>query len=181
MYIEYQRRDLSMSSALLILLARAVHILGGVSWAGSVFMMTSVILPLAAQQGNEGFGQWVRTIARKVGPASGIAALLTIVSGIYLMAVLHQGDRSVGGIVLISGATAALLSFVSGFFVGRPTGLKLAQLSEQQGKSGAPSAEIAQQVLALRARAAASARITAGLLGLAVLAMAVFRYAAAIG
>ena len=46
-----------MSSALLILLARAVHILGGVFWAGSVFVMASVILPLAAKQGNEGFGQ----------------------------------------------------------------------------------------------------------------------------
>jgi len=170
-----------MSSALLILLARAVHILGGVSWAGAVFTMTSAILPLAAQKGNEGFGQWVRVIARKVGPASGIAALLTIVSGIYLMAALHKDDRSIGGMVLISGAVAALLSFASGFFVGRPAGLKLAQLSEQQGKSGAPSEEIAREVAALRAKAAASARITAALIGLAVLAMATFRYAAAIG
>jgi uncharacterized membrane protein len=148
MYIEYQRRDLSMSSALLILLARAVHILGGVTWAGSVFVMTSAILPFAARQGNEGFGQWVRPIGRKVGPAAGIAAILTILSGIYMMAVLHPQDRSVGGIVLISGATAALLSFVSGFFT--------------RGS-------------------AVGARITAALLGLAVLAMAVFRYAAAIG
>ena len=67
-----------MSSALLILLARAVHILGGVFWAGSVFVMASVILPLAAKQGNEGFGQWVRPIGRKVGPAAGIASLVTI-------------------------------------------------------------------------------------------------------
>jgi uncharacterized membrane protein len=181
MYIEYQRRTPIMSSTLLILLARAIHILGGVSWAGSVFMMSSVILPLAAQPGNEGFGQWIRVIARKVGPASGIAALFTILSGIYLMAVLHAGDKSVGGVVLISGAVAALLSFASGIFVGRPAGLKLAQLSEQQGKSGAPSAEVARQIAALRARATAATRVTAALLGLAVLAMAVFRYAAAIG
>ena len=137
-----------MSSALLILLARAVHILGGVFWAGSVFVMASVILPLAAKQGNEGFGQWVRPIGRKVGPAAGIASLLTIISGIYMMAVLHPHDRSIGGIVLISGAAAALLSFVSGFFT--------------RGS-------------------AVGARVTAALLGLAVLAMAVFRYAAAIG
>ena len=99
-----------MSSALLILLARAVHILGGVAWAGSVFMMTSTILPLATRHGNEGFGQWLQPIGRKVGPAAGIAAVLTIVSGIYMMAVLHPHDRSVGGIVLISGAVAALLA-----------------------------------------------------------------------
>jgi len=137
-----------MSSALLILLARAVHILGGVSWAGAVFMMTSTILPLAAKPGNEGFGQWVQPIGRKVGPAAGIAAILTILSGIYMMAVLHPNDRSIGGIVLISGATAAVLSFLSGFFT--------------RGS-------------------AVGARVTAALLGLAVLAMAVFRYAAAIG
>ena len=170
-----------MSSALWILLARAVHILGGVSWAGSVFMMTSVILPIAASHGNEGFGQWMAMIGRKVGPASGIAAVFTIASGIYLMAVLHPDDRSVGGLVLMSGAAAALLSFLVGFFIGRPTGLKLAQLSEQQGKSAASSAEVAQQLAGLRARSAVSARVTAALLGLAVLAMAVFRYAAAIG
>lgn len=138
-----------MSSALLILLARAVHILGGVAWAGSVFMMTSTILPLATRHGNEGFGQWLQPIGRKVGPAAGIAAVLTILSGIYMMAVLHPHDRSVGGIVLISGAVAALLSFVSGFF--------------------------------LRGHSVAGARVTAALLGLAVLAMATFRYAAAIG
>ena len=137
-----------MSSALLILLARAVHILGGVFWAGSVFVMTSVILPLAARQGNEGFGQWIQPLGRKVGPAAGIASLLTIISGIYMMAVLHPHDRSVGGIVLIAGAIAELLSFVSGFFA--------------RGS-------------------AVGARVAAALLGLAVLAMAVFRYAAAIG
>jgi uncharacterized membrane protein len=180
MYIEYQRRIPVMSSALLILLARAVHILGGVAWAGSMFMMTSVILPIAARHGSEGFGQWMGMIGRKVGPSSGIAALLTIVSGIYLMAVLHQGDRSIGGLLLISGAVAGLLSFGVGFFIGRPAGLKLAELNEQQGKS-APSAEVAQQLAGLRARSAISARVTAALLGLAVLAMAVFRYAAAIG
>jgi uncharacterized membrane protein len=170
-----------MTSALLILLARAVHIGGGVAWAGSVFMMTSVILPLAAKHGTAGFGRWVGMIGRRVGPASGIAALLTILSGIYLMGVLHPGDRSVGGLVLISGAAAGVLSFAVGFFIGRPAGLKLAQLSEQQGESGAPSAEAAQRLAALRARSAISARVTAALLGLAVLAMAVFRYASAIG
>jgi hypothetical protein len=149
LYIEYQRRIPIMSNALLILLARAVHIVGGVVWAGSVFVMASAILPLAARQGNEGFGQWVQPIGRKVGPVAGIGAMLTIISGIYMMAVLHPHDRSVGGIVLIAGASAALLSFLPGFFFPRGS--------------------------------AVGARITAALLGIAVLAMATFRYAAAIG
>src|ERR1044072_6929538 len=94
MYIQYQWRIPIMSSPLLILLARAGHILGGVSWAGAIFMMSSTILPLAAKPGNEGFGQWVQPIGRKVGPAAGIAAILTILSGIYMIAVLAPSDRA---------------------------------------------------------------------------------------
>lgn len=165
-----------MTDAILILLARTVHILGGILWAGAVFMMTAVVFPIITKHGTEGAGRWMGMIGRKVGPASGIAALLTIVSGIYLMAVLHPHDTSLNGIVLMTGAVAALLSFVVGFFIGRPAGLKLSALSEQQAKSGAPSAELAEQVAALSRRSAVSAKFTAALLGLAVLAMALFRY-----
>lgn len=165
-----------MADAILILLARTVHILGGILWAGAVFMMTAVVFPIVAKHGTEGAGRWMGMIGRKVAPASGIAALLTIVSGIYLMAVLHPHDRSVNGIVLMTGAVAALLSFAVGFFIGRPAGLKLSELSEQQAKSATPSAELAEQVAALRRRSAVSAKFTAALLGLAVLAMALFRY-----
>jgi hypothetical protein len=110
-----------------------------------------------------------------VGPASGIAAVLTILSGIYLMATLHQGDTTAGGTVLKAGALAALLSFAVGFFIGRPAGIKLAELSQQPN-----AADLAQQIAALRSRSAVSARFTGALLGLAVLAMALFRYAAAV-
>ena len=49
-------------------------------------------------------------IGRKAGPVSGISALLTVLSGIYLMLVLHPHDRSAGGLVLQAGAVAAVLS-----------------------------------------------------------------------
>ncbi len=168
-----------MASAILISLARAVHIFGGIFWAGTVFVMTAVVMPIAAKHAAEGAGKWLGMIGRKVGPASGIAAVLTILSGIYLMVTLHPQDTTAGGTVLKAGALAAILSFTVGFFIGRPTGIKLAELGEQQQKSGAPSAELAQQLTSLRARSAVSAKFTAALLGLAVLAMALFRYAAA--
>jgi uncharacterized membrane protein len=165
-----------MTSAVLILLARVTHVLAGIAWAGTVFMMTSVVLPIAAKHGAEGAGRWVGMIGRKVGPASGIAALLTIVSGIYLMITLHPDNTSANARVLQAGAVAAVLSFIVGFFIGRPAGMKLAQLNEQHGQGGAPSTEVAQQMATLRTRSAVSARFTAALLALAILAMAVFRY-----
>jgi uncharacterized membrane protein len=168
----------SMTSVALILLARAVHILGGVSWAGSTFLLSWVVFPIGARHAADGASRWVAMIGRKAGPVSGISALLTVLSGIYLMMVLHPEDRSVSGMVLQAGAVAAVLSFFVGFFVGRPAGQKLQQLDEQ--RSSAPSsAELAQRE-ALRKRAAISSKLTAALLGLAVLAMAVFRYVQAL-
>jgi uncharacterized membrane protein len=167
-----------MTTVALILLARAVHILGGVIWAGSTFLLTWVIFPIGSQYAAEGAGRWVGTIARKAGPVSGISAMLTVLSGIYLMLVIHPGDRSAGGLVLQAGAVAAILSFFVGIFVGRPAGQKLLQLMQQQ--SSAPSAAELAQREGLRKRAAISSMLTALLLALAVLAMAIFRYVQAL-
>lgn len=167
-----------MTTVAFILLARAVHILGGVFWAGSTFLLTWVIFPIGARHAAEGAGRWVGMIGRKAGPISGISALLTILTGIYLMMALHPHDTSASGLVLQVGAVAAVLSFFVGFFVGRPAGQKLLQLNEQQSSASSPI-ELAQRE-ALRKRAAMSSIVVATLLGLAVLAMATFRYVQAL-
>lgn len=167
-----------MTTVALILLARALHIVGGVIWAGSTFLLTWVIFPIGAQHAAEGAGRWVGMIARKAGPISGISAMLTVLSGIYLMVVIHPGDRSVGGLVLQAGALAAILSFFVGIIVGRPAGQKLLQLMQQQ--SSTPSAAELAEREGLRKRAAFSSSSTAILLALAVLAMATFRYVQAL-
>jgi len=165
-----------MSSITLIVLARVIHIMAGVIWAGAAFMLAMIIVPIAARYGAEGFDRWTGVIARKVGPASGIAALVTVLSGVYLFASLHPHDHSASGVVLMAGAVAAVLSLATGFFLGRPAGRKLFELREQGPKSGAPSPELLQRLAALRNRVVLSSRATAALLGVAVLAMAAFRY-----
>lgn len=167
-----------MTTVAFILLARAVHILGGVFWAGSTFLLTWVIFPIGARHAAEGAGRWVGMIGRKAGPVSGISALLTILTGIYLMMALHPHDTSASGLVLQVGAVAAVLSFFVGFFVGRPAGQKLLQLNEQQSSASSPT-DLAQRE-ALRKRAAMSSIVVATLLGLSVLAMATFRYVQAL-
>lgn len=103
-----------MSTLALILLARAVHVLGGVFWAGSTFLLTWVILPVGARHAAEGEASWLTEIRRKAGPMAGISALLTVLSGIYLMVALHPNDASPSGRVLQAGAVAAILSFFVG-------------------------------------------------------------------
>jgi uncharacterized membrane protein len=169
-----------MQNLELIVLVRMVHVMAGVIWAGATFVLAAVIVPIAARYGSEGAGRWTALVAGRVGPISGIAALLTVLSGGYLFATLHSHDSSAEGLVLKTGAVAALLSLAIGFLIGRPTGLKLARLSEQQSLGAAPPAELLQKISGLRLRATLSSRFTAALLGLAVVSMAGFRYAQAI-
>jgi uncharacterized membrane protein len=169
-----------MFNIVLIAVARTVHVMAGVTWAGATFLLAAVIMPIAARHGVEGAGRWISMIARRVGPMSGISALLTVLSGIYLFAALHPNDSSAGGLVLKTGAVAALLSLAVGFVVGRPAGLKLERLNQQSLPAAAPSPDVLQQMSGLRRRAVLSSRLTAALLGIAVLSMAAFRYASAV-
>lgn len=168
-----------MSSIAVILLARALHVVAGVMWAGTMFLLASVIVPIAVRHGAEGAGRWTGMIMRKAGPVSGIAGLLTVLSGVYLMVVLHGQDASASGLVLKTGAVAALIALVIGLVVGRPTGLKLATLSESAA-NGKPSADVISQMAALGNRTLLTSRIVAVLLVLSVLSMAAFRYASAL-
>jgi uncharacterized membrane protein len=163
-----------MATVTLLLLARVFHILGGVIWAGTMFALSFAIIPIGARHADEGAGRWTALAARKLGPVSGIAALLTVLSGIYLMATLHHGDTSIGGIVLATGAAAAVLSFLVGVLIGRPAGMRLAKLQ------GSKSAADLTQLASLGRRATVSSRVSGILLGLAVLSMALFRYAPAL-
>ena len=169
-----------MSTLALIVLARAIHVIAGVAWAGATFVLATVVVPMGNRYSAEGAGRWTGMIAGKVGPMSGIAALLTVASGVYLFAVLHPQDSSASGLVLKCGAAAALLSLAIGFLLGRPTGIALGRLNEQRATTAAPAADLLERMAKLRRRAALSSRLAAALLGVAVLSMAVFRYAQAI-
>lgn len=165
----------------LIVLARVVHVVSGIAWSGGTFVMAGAILPMASRYAKDSFGRWAVAIADRVGPAIGIAALLTVVSGAYLFIALHRTDTSASGLVLRAGALAALLALAAGQ-VSRRTGQRLRQLNEAQASAGAapPSPNVPDQMATLNHRAVLSSRVAAVLIGLALLAMAVFRYAPAL-
>jgi len=157
-----------------IVLARAIHVIAGVTWAGAMFLLAAVILPAARDAGG---GAWFGALMRRIGPLSGISALLTVLSGAYLFFGLHAHDVTLGGWVLRTGAMAAVLAMVVGFAVGRPAGLELARLQQP----GEDTPERRQRIGMLGRRVALSVRATAGLMALSVLAMGVFRYVVALG
>jgi uncharacterized membrane protein len=169
-----------MSDLTLIMLARVIHVMTGVTWAGATFVLAMVVVPLFTQHGSDGAGRWLALVARRAGMLTGISALLTVLSGIYLFATLHQHDDSAGGLMLKAGAAAALLALAVGLFIGRPAGLSLERLQAANMAGTAPGPDVAREFGALRLRAAVSSQVVAGLLGIAVVAMAVFRYASAV-
>lgn len=166
-----------MSESALIVLARAIHVISGVIWSGGAFVLAIVVVPLFVRHGAEGAGRWLGMVAGRAGALVGASAGLAIFSGMYLFATLHLHDRSAGGIVLETGAAAAVLAAAVGALFGRTSGRKLLQLHQAPSSEGMNSADTIRQLTALRMRAALSARVAAALLGVAVLAMATFRYA----
>lgn len=167
----------------IVALARVVHVIAGIVWAGGAFVMAGVIVPMTTRYASEGFARWSGLIARRVGPMLGIAALFTVLSGVYLMMTLHASDTSASGLVLRAGGLAALLAFAAGF-VSQVTGLRLRQLDEVRSAAPSsavlPSPEVLEKIAALDPRTVLSSRVGAVLIGLAVLAMALFRYAPAL-
>jgi uncharacterized membrane protein len=161
-------------TTLLLLLARVLHILGGVIWAGSMFALSFGVMPIGARYAAEGSGRWTGLVMRRLGPVSGISAVITVLSGFYLFAMLHSGNHSVSGMVLGTGSAAGVLSLLVGVLIGRPAGMRLSELQMN------PAAADKTQLASLQRRAALSSRVAGILLGLAVLSMAAFRYVGAL-
>src|ERR1700676_4931158 len=144
------RKIKQMANIELIVLARAIHVMAGVAWAGVTFTFASMIVPSAVRPNSEITAHRTTLIGRRVGPVFGISSLLTVLSGIYLFAALHPTDSSAGGLVLRAGA---LLSLLVGFFVGHPAGRRLAQLTslaERNASTAAAGQDLAPLISKLR-------------------------------
>ena len=160
-----------MFSPTLILVARAIHILAGVYWAGAMFVLAGNLLPALRK---EGVGPVLVPVMKNLGMRSGAAGLVTILAGMYLYAGLHAHDDSMGGKVLGFGAAAAILAFLIAVLVNMPAGRKLAKLHAEPATDAAQRARL---VASLQMRVSIGIRLITALLGIAVLCMAVFRYA----
>jgi hypothetical protein len=158
-----------MDSIELILVARAVHVVAGVVWAGFV-LLGVVLLPAVAMRDDAAARSVREAMATVVPRLAGPAAGLTILSGIYLMAVLHPGDQSMTGFALRVGALAALSSIVLGAALIGPRSRKLARIELDRG-TGDPLVE-----QRLRSTLSLAARLNGAVMLVAVLAMATARY-----
>lgn len=167
----------------LVIVLRLVHVVCGAVWVGMVTFATFFLQPAVQEVGPDG-GKVMGAIQRRgLMTVVPLLAVATLVSGLWLYLRAAAGQhavyaRSPMGMAFGLGGLAAIVAFIIGMAVLRPSMLKAAALGQSLGPS--TGAEERQRLMAeaqrLRARAATAGRATAYLLFLSVAAMAVARY-----
>ena len=171
-----------MDDRALTLLLRLIHILAGVFWAGSVFFLAGFLIPTVRETGPEGGRVMSHLVGRRRLPVFiGIAILLTVVSGLIMygrMAAATHGTwtGTAPGIAYGLGGLAAILGAVVGMGVSGAAARRMAAIGQRAAEAGRSSLEQQAQIQGLQRRMMLGARIAAGLIALAVVAMATARY-----
>jgi hypothetical protein len=170
-----------MDDRTITILLRLIHILAGIFWVGSVFLVAGFLVPTLRQTGREG-GRFMQHLMqqRKLQVALGIAMLLTILSGVAMYARLAAATHgawagTAPGIGYGVGALAAILAAAAAPMISGPAGRRMLAMSQSFGPAG-PSAEQQAEMVRLQGRVALGTRLAAGLLAVAAGAMAIARY-----
>jgi hypothetical protein len=162
---------------------RIVHILAGVFWVGSAYVLVFFVAPTAADLGPEG-GRFMAGLnqRRRLPVYSAVSAYLTIIAGLILYWRSSDGldpdwITSGPGIAFALGGVAAILALVIGAAMIGPTARRLGALSAQVAQAqGPPSSETGAELQRLGARMRSGGIAVVVLLTAAVVAMAVARY-----
>jgi len=152
----------------LMVVLRLIHVGGGALWVGMMAFMTFYLTPALAEVGPDA-GKVMQALQRqKIMIVMPVIAILTIVSGAWMMARLYTGPSDFAasrmGMALNIGALSAIIAFLIGVIFMRP-------LMEKAMATTDPA-----EAQKLRARGAMLSRWVARLLMLALAAMAVARY-----
>jgi uncharacterized membrane protein len=153
----------------LMIVLRLVHIGGGAMWVGMMVFMTFYLTPALAEAGPQETGKLMAALQkRRIMIVMPIIALLTIVSGLWMMSRLYAGPSDFAasrtGMALNVGAVSAILAFLIGIVFMRPLMMKAMATTDPAEKQR------------LQARGNSLGRWVARLLMLALAAMAVARY-----
>jgi hypothetical protein len=167
---------------LLLLIARLLHIVLGVFWAGTLFFSALFLLPSIRDAGPDGAKVVAGLLKRRFVDVLPAAAILTVLSGFWLYWYASAGFQpeymgSRPGMWYGTGGLTAVIGLVIGLAVVRPSMLKAAALGQSAASLPAGEKEAAlAQAGALRARAAKANRVIAVLLGITLVTMALGRY-----
>ncbi len=162
------------------ILLRIIHIFAGIFWVGALWMVLFFVLPAAQTLGNDAskFMNQMLVVQRYPFYAS-IAAGLTLLAGWTLFFYRYGivGLQTGAGITFGIGGILGLVGGVLGGVLVGATAGKISVLGGEMAKAGKPpSAEQLTEMAALQARLRMGTLVTAVIVSLAVLCMAVARY-----
>ena len=163
---------------------RIVHIVTGVIWVGSLFVVVVFLQPSAATLGAAGMPFMSELRRRRFVDVVFIDAVFTVVAGSFLYWQDWHTYSSFGdwigssfGVSLTVGALLAISGLVVAATFTRPTIARLVSLGQQVAESGGPpTPETATRIAALQRRLVVAERVSFSLVLLAVVAMASARY-----
>lgn len=165
-----------------IVVARIIHIVLGVFWAGAMIFNALFLLPAMSDAGPEGAKVGAALMRRRFADILPVAAGLTLLSGLWLYWRVSVGFdpaymSSRPGMTYGIGAVAAFIAYGIGMQVMRRSMLRAAALSQSAATAEASERErLMATAQALRMKAGRAARLVAALLGVTVIAMAIGRY-----
>ena len=164
------------------ILLRFLHVVCGALWVGAMAYQVFFLMPALAEAGPDS-GKLMSSLARRRMPQIMLlVAIIAIVSGVWLLMRMMGGDaeglmRTGMGKTFAWGGTAAIVAFLIGIIVVRPSMMKMMKLGESM-PSAPPDQRpaIQAQMQKLRARGATMGKVVAALLLIALALMAVARY-----
>lgn len=170
-----------MKAELLIL--RLVHILGGIFWVGSMTFTTFFLIPVIRSSPAVAGQVMAGLQKRRLFTFLPIVALLTIASGIRLLAIASAGfssayfSTSMGRVFAVS-ALAATVAFLLSLLISRPGFVRVGTLGASLATATDHGARqrITAEMQRLSRRVAIANAIVAGLLLFAAAGMAIARY-----
>ncbi len=156
-----------------MILLRLVHVVSGALWIGMMAFSTYFLVPALGDVGPEGGKLMAALQRRRLMTFMPLTALATLISGFWLYARFSGGSaamlRTPVGLAYGLGGAAALIAFLIGITLVRPTMLRAAAVAQDPAGNK-------EEARRLRERAESVSRVVALLLFFAVGAMAVARY-----
>ncbi len=172
-----------MNESALMVVFRLIHIVGGVFWAGTAFLIAWFLMPVQKATGMAGL-TFVEElmVGKKLRVYLVLTMVFTILSGFAMyarMAIVTHGHwaSSRMGMVLGFGALCGIVAGGLGASSGKRTGTRMIAFAETIRNSGGSTSPAQQaDIDALLNKARGEMQVVAGLLVIAVAAMASARY-----
>ena len=172
-----------MNESALMIFLRLIHILSGIFWVGTVFIITWFLLPANRTTGQAGMVMMQELMMkRKLSIYLLLAMVLTILSGLTMygrMIMITHGEwaSSTMAKVLGFGALCGIVGGAIGGSISKATGLKMAAIGKAIQESGqGPTEAQRAEIAALQDKMEKVMSFVVILLILAVAAMASARY-----